>query len=135
MLTALLIFSLFACTFSQPACDAANQTLLADSDCLTALNVVVAGANLNTTTNASALTIACGGSTTCNQTIRAYLDNCPVSTGRGIYMHIIIHHYIIIIINYYTCDMVYRLHVATTNVDCRLWSLQLFILNDHDLQK
>ena len=79
MLVALLLASFVTCSLAQPECDAANQTLYMDSDCLAALNVVIAGANSNGSTNESAVMMVCGASTTCNQNIRAALENCPVS--------------------------------------------------------
>jgi len=80
MLVILAILSFLACSaVAQPTCETANQTLHMDSDCLSDLEVVLDGATLNESTNATAVMMVCEDSTMCNQNIRAYLDNCPVS--------------------------------------------------------
>ena len=89
MLVALLIVSFISCSLAQtPECDAANQTLRMDSDCYAAVLAVCRG--LNSTGNATAVMMVCGGSTdtTCNQKIRAYLDNCPVSMSQYVSLSI-----------------------------------------------
>ena len=79
MLLSLLIVSFIGCSVSQSTCDSANQTLHMNSDCLAALSSVFADANSNGSRNATAVMTVCESSTTCNQNISAYLDNCPVS--------------------------------------------------------
>ena len=79
MLVILVILSFLACSVAQPTCETANQTLLMDSDCLSDLEVVLDGATLNDSTNATVVMMACEDNTMCNQNIRSYLDNCPVS--------------------------------------------------------
>ena len=75
----LLMVSFIGCSLAQLTCDSANQTLHMNSDCLEALSDVFADANSNVSRNATAVMMVCESSTTCNQNISAYFDNCPVS--------------------------------------------------------
>ena len=75
----LLMISFVTYSLAQPTCDSANQTLHMNSDCLGALSDIFAEVNSNGSRNAAAVMTVCESSTTCNQNLSAYLDNCPVS--------------------------------------------------------
>ena len=84
MLVALLAVSFVTCSLAQTECDVATQTLFTNSDCTTALGVVFDGVNSSNGTNATAVEMVCGGSSTCSQNIASYLDYCPVSIAANL---------------------------------------------------
>ena len=92
MLVVVLIVSFVTCSLAQTPCDTANQTLRMDTDCYEALLSVYPFSGGGNSRNATALMMVCGGSTntTCSQNIKAYIDNCPVSTRVLKYVSILI---------------------------------------------
>ena len=82
MFVALLAVSFITSSLAQTACGVANETLHSNSDYWwPCMEVVFAGAEAgaNSSTNATAVATVCGSSTTCSQSISAYIENCPVS--------------------------------------------------------